>query len=255
MDNILEGRIEKLIEPVWFIQPHFVEDKGISFNKIESQFGGSPYLQLNESLPVCASCDTPLDFIFQLDLSQWQGVKNFKFSFINLFYCWECMPLTPEFNGEKDPMKSLEIRTYRKATLEKYKPIEIPMESVTLTGDINFSEGELLPDYKDLEKIDEVLYSTINELSQKANLNEVEYWENLVEAACGTLDSYSFIGGYPQWINKPNIPECEVCAIPMKFVCQIDSHEEIDLIWGDKGCMYLFSCEKHNKNQKAIIQY
>ncbi|MDB6121747.1 MAG: hypothetical protein JWQ71_740 [Pedosphaera sp.] len=67
----------------------------------------------------------------------------------------------------------------------------------------------------------------------------------------------SKLGGEPDWVQSPEIPECSDCKQPMTFIAQIDSmeHDEkhnphaIDCLsrqqqymFGDVGMIYVFMC-------------
>jgi hypothetical protein len=52
--------------------------------------------------------------------------------------------------------------------------------------------------------------------------------------------SGSKIGGTPNWIQGPDVPECVRCRKPMSFVAQIASLPELSFV--DDGTLYTFAC-------------
>jgi uncharacterized protein len=52
----------------------------------------------------------------------------------------------------------------------------------------------------------------------------------------------SKVGGWPKWIQEPDVPECIGCREPMAFLAQIASTPTLSFV--DDGTLYAFVCEK-----------
>jgi len=70
------------------------------------------------------------------------------------------------------------------------------------------------------------------------------------------------IGGRPDWIQTDNTPRCKECKSDMLFIGQLASigckgnvKDNIDnLIFGDCGCFYVFSCFDCGNETQVIFQ-
>ena len=51
----------------------------------------------------------------------------------------------------------------------------------------------------------------------------------------------SKVGGFPTWVQDPEIPVCNTCKKPMRFVAQLD-HGDTGMNFGDVGIGYVFAC-------------
>jgi hypothetical protein len=55
-------------------------------------------------------------------------------------------------------------------------------------------------------------------------------------------DFSSKLGGYPTWVQDPEVPTCSECDAAMEFALQFDE-QLADTNFGDGGVAYVFVCE------------
>ena len=53
------------------------------------------------------------------------------------------------------------------------------------------------------------------------------------------------LGGWPDWVQGVEYPECSVCGERLRLVFQFESHENLPYAWGDNGVAHLSQCTKH----------
>lgn len=62
----------------------------------------------------------------------------------------------------------------------------------------------------------------------------------------------SHVGGAPVWVQDEQIPDCDCCKKPMRFVAQLES-ADVGANFGDAGAGYVFLCEEE-KSAKFFWQ-
>lgn len=104
----------------------------------------------------------------------------------------------------------------------------------------------------------------------KIILQEVPEGEESTGSDDDNVGFRSKLGGEPNWIQEPDVPVCPDCEIPMTFVGQIDSIEQmkythndsliielptpgIKYDFGDAGMLYVFYCF-HCSHTESVFQ-
>ncbi len=61
--------------------------------------------------------------------------------------------------------------------------------------------------------------------------------------------------GEPSWIQGEEVPDCDICKKPMRFVAQLEQGPdwETEMNFGGGGCAYLFDCQC-SKSAKFLFQ-
>jgi uncharacterized protein YwqG len=213
-----------------------------------TKFGGMPYAERGDAWPMCG-CGRGLTFVFQWNAADAPhpraGAGLYAF-----FYCHECGSWGDLPADVKDAWA---IRQYaapdesRSVALEDRSPTEHRHTECSCT----LSKAPSLPDWDGLGELSD----EAAELS--AELKEDEPWEPYSEIAeeilGGEPDYRTQVGGYPRFVQGADFPECE-CGQRMSLLAQIDSEDEAVVMWGDSGCVYLFTCDKHPKQIQMRLQ-
>ena len=55
------------------------------------------------------------------------------------------------------------------------------------------------------------------------------------------------LAGYPNWIQGVEYPNCPECQRRMQFVFQIDSQDNLPVMFGDVGCGHITQCPEHKQ--------
>jgi uncharacterized protein YwqG len=53
------------------------------------------------------------------------------------------------------------------------------------------------------------------------------------------------LAGYPLWIQGIEYPHCPVCGETMRLVFQLDSEDNLPVMFGDVGCGHITQCATH----------
>lgn len=56
------------------------------------------------------------------------------------------------------------------------------------------------------------------------------------------------LGGYPQWAQDPQYPNCPICDLSMdRLIFEFASDDNIPYLWGDVDTGYFLQCPEHKK--------
>jgi uncharacterized protein YwqG len=53
------------------------------------------------------------------------------------------------------------------------------------------------------------------------------------------------LGGWPHWIQSVEYPACPTCGDRMELVFQLDSEDNLPVVFGDVGCGHITRCPRH----------
>ncbi len=197
-------------------------------SQLISHFGGMPYFEKEEEWPTGEN-GQPLDFIFQIYNENSFFSKEIKL--IQFYYDWEEMPWDNEDKGWLVKVYKV-INSDNKVIIER--PSELDRAKFCL---VKFAPEKSLPDWESLYGIDKAL----SNLSQQIDTDEPwGAYSKIKEKMLGREeDYYSWIGGYPHWLQGESVP-LSSNGKRMSFLMQIDSEENADIFWSDQGLVYLF---------------
>lgn len=224
-----------------------------------SKFGGIPYFEQGESWPVCAKCQKQEIFICQLDLRACPAVRLPEcYGLLSFFYCFNCFPWDA-------PQPGWTVRNHQYASPEKAIVLAAPVLSEPgffkkLMGRrtesircclINF---ELFDCYPQLDELDE-----LGDALERKMLAGDDFGDNyykLIDQLTGKSDNFgTIIGGYSQWIQSfPPDLKCKICGNWMRQLVQIGSHRDVNVMFGDAGCIYVSICDKHPLDVSMMLQ-
>lgn len=228
--------IEKLKQPSMIYN---FRSKRVNVPNLNSHFGGYPYFEKGEKVPVCKKCCNIMNFIFQLNIPNEddQGSKVYCF-----YYCNNC--------NIEEGNKGFEMRIYENPSLQKVVKKDV-LKSKIIYSDMEFDIFWSMPEWGSLPFIDNQVQELFYD-NHKENA-EIEY-EKEVEKFVGsnTFDEFSFFGGYPKFLDFAFYPECPHCKEDMELFLQVDTAEDLGIHWSDYGCLYIFRC-KNNSNQFFIL--
>ncbi|QST02942.1 hypothetical protein IMZ31_20560 (plasmid) [Pontibacillus sp. ALD_SL1] len=206
----------------------------------KSYIGGRPFIPEYTRPPICHTCKEPLHFVVQYHIPNDSGNHDI----CSFFYCLNCYPT----KGNKG------FRFLRFRNVDNINPQEgLPLnEPLCVHGHMHFDLVWSLPHWRVLCHA----YPSVAEKAYEEFGSECQFRYNLMREEIAELwefDAFSFFGGYPQFSKRPIIPLCDCCQKHMKLVMQLDSHEDLGLIWKNMECLYLFECRNGNDNHKIII--
>lgn len=232
----LSKLLQKIKKPILLFE---FQSKKQKKPELMSYIGGTPYFEENKKTPICRLCKKPMMFVFQLYIPE--NNHNVLYSF---FYCFECS----QVNGNKG--------------FEIVKSINPSLKKLTtnpnLKSDIPYAEFKFEPYWSipDWESLHETYPDLALSISKEFKEDSWGMYEQEREGILGDLafDSFSFYKGYPHFLNKPEFPKCDCCNQQMELWLQIDSYDDLGLVWDDFGCLHIFKCKNNNEHFKILIQ-
>ncbi|EKD81224.1 MAG: hypothetical protein ACD_39C01901G0003 [uncultured bacterium] len=202
----------------------------------DTRFAGPAYAEEDEISPICSVCGEKLSFVFQFHPNPDRKALSAA-PLLVFYYCFKCTPIGAE--GE-EPGQWL-IKSYQTAAPEKFVD-GIGVDKSFTAFSCRTEKVQVLPDYETIEE----KYPEIAELCEGIDADDPlsAYEDAGLEIGC-TMEPFTSIGGYPIWIQGESQRTCPICKKTMEFIGQIDSQQEVQLMWGDAGCVYLFQCHEH----------
>lgn len=206
---------------------------------LKSYIGGTPFLPEATSLPLCHDCQQPLHFVMQLI------TYDKKPQLHSFFYCLTCCPT----KGNKG-FRVLSFPITENATPKGHFQQD---RSFPTHQHLRFDLTWSLPDWNALVVKDKRLSESF---FVKYDAECQTIYESMRDDILETIDFdvLSFFGGYPNFAGYPHYPTCECCQKQMDLWLQMDSREDVDLVWRNYGCLYLFRCQNQLPYYEVLIQ-
>lgn len=186
------------------------------------QMAGAPWLPAGTAHPDCACCGAPLALFLQLRTDPLR--KAFPGlppgHLVQLFYC---------IDGDGPCEVDAETwNAFNASTVGRLVPAldaghpgaaRLPGQAI-----VGWRPAHELPHPEDLEiEVDGDTWMALSE-------------------HCHDGDK---LGGWPAWVQGPELPRCRVCGDTLRFLFQVDSNCGVDHMFGDVGTAHLSYCEKH----------
>jgi uncharacterized protein YwqG len=220
-----------------------------------SGFGGLPWLAEHESWPLCGACHRKMHFFLQLDLATLPpelGSKHGR-GLLQFFYCmhdcdrhaWEpfdsghLLRIVAPAAGAPTVLAPSDVEVYPAKAItgwERVKDLPHPQEheDLGLRCDYNF-------DAKTVQIECEELGLRVGPLPMsQTNADGLEVAEAL--GNCVTGDK---LGGWPYWVQGAEYPLCPKCGKRTEILFQIDSEDNLPIMFGDAGCGHIMQCPNH----------
>ena len=174
----------------------------------------------------CPQCEGAMDLFLHLhsahlpadlppDFPRHQGI-------LEVWYCTECADWEPFSKSHV-----LRLLPDDENNGNNAKP--------SLIGHQIITGWEVVEDYPNLEEAADLGC----ELSEAA---EEEFYE---------LENPSYphdgdkLGGWPDWVQGVEYPQCPECGETMELFFQLDSEDHLDYMFGDSGCAHVTRCKNH----------
>ncbi|PGK51439.1 hypothetical protein CN918_26980 [Priestia megaterium] len=206
---------------------------------IISHIGGKPYIEKHEHPPLCHCCKKKMPFVFQLNVPS----SDKECTLYVFYYCFQCNKI--------EGNKGFSVLQYKNPSLERANPLAD-------TSKVTYSHFEFefywsLPNWEALT----ILHPDVADYFFEQDKEEFDIiYEESKEDFLDSLnfDTFSFYGGYPNFLNKPVFPSCDCCNKTMKPWIQVDSYDELSFHWKNLGVLHVFQCINGNDNFKILIE-
>lgn len=238
----LEHWIAKYRRDVWIPQTQ----AGLAAGK-NSWFGGSTKVSDSDDWPVCADCGEDMALMLQLDAADIPEECSHinKGELLQFFYCSQedgCETWEP-FSG------CHEVRV-----VGEHRSSLTPSEDVVpfpVTAIHSWSKVEDFPNWEEMESLG--LEITVSEENLTKTIVSQEFGVKIsglptdwhLDDIVGRPYDRDKLGGWPSWIQGVEYPLCPSCHSTMEFIFQIDSDDNIPILFGDVGRGHITRCPKH----------
>lgn len=207
--------------------------KPVKSTQLKSHFGGDPYFEKGEKWPTNVD-EEALDFIFQ--------IINEEDLNLNLPKEIKALQLYCDPNGTLADEVDFLVKIYTSIQTEKLQKIK--NNSSNNFSFIHFKDTLSFPDYRLLKVKHKALIKQIKSLFYEYDRE----YDALCELISGEDNVSSRLGGYPDWIQNDETPS------KSELLFQLESEDELELLWGDMGAIYAFYNKENNKIASCIMQ-
>jgi uncharacterized protein YwqG len=190
----------------------------------QSRFGGAPLLAPGSDWPACGRCARKLPFLLQVAAAELPEAARDRFpkGLLQLFFCTRCFRWEPFTNATL--VRVLPSADELEAAPETAGAQPFPLRAIV--GWERAGDYEIPGD----------------DGAAECELDDLQI-DSMYEAGYPLQGDKLF--GTPYWVQDPDPPPCSRCSRPMAHLIQIDSNENLDLMWGDAGVAHVFWCSDH----------
>ena len=188
-----------------------------------SKFGGYPYLRNENDWPLCPNCNSHLQLILQLNLTELPTQPDHRRPhLIQLFYCTnsedECEITCEGWEAFSS------VSCCRRINIQG-PSIEIEANLLELFPERRIVAWTEREDYPSIEEYEEL---GLDPQTAYAGLPD-EYYPIAVDKLCG----------WPSWEQSPEYPNDRQTGARMDLLFQLSSNRNIPWMWGDAGIGHL----------------
>lgn len=272
--DLLATKLDSFKRKAWF--PITVTGDG---ERNASKFAGHPWLNADESYPLCSMCHKPLRFFLQLNLDQLPSALGNKFGngILQLFYCTNEDRMC-ESNYGWEPFSDCKLVRIIQPT-ETTADVEVPKQTTESSAAIvkgeflpqlivDWKELDAYPDWADVEEFQQVQLSQaeLNGVFESEEfaavladypMSQEVFRQKLAYGNSWAINSFMLLfrmhppeadrlAGYPRWVQEVEYPNCPVCDRLMdQLVFEFASDDHVPFLWGDVGTGYFLQCPDH----------
>lgn len=222
-----------------------------------SRFNGRPFLADGEDWPACTICTKPMPLFLQLNLDDLPGEYAGRFGdgLLQLFYCvGECEVQGPEAWAPFDhKTKAVRIVPAGAAgAIAAPRDVGLEANAQAITGWTPRSEccnNEEAAEYG--VAVDYERERLGHKTRFRCDALKIDTgWIGHTDEDRLNLEIFNpsggdKLGGWPQWIQGLEYPNCTECGARMQLVFQIDSEDHVPFMFGDVGTGHITQCPTH----------
>lgn len=199
-----------------------------------AKFAGDPARPSHLPWPACSSCETPMDFVAQFPAMG---------QFWRLFVCETCCPWSDAERRqglarlEVAPMSDAQLPAQPSPAPSAWEPHAWVMTDVLSP-----------PLLSDLEAGLPVPQAYVDWLEEQESKEDPE--EDQTAAVFASWGAWagvqSQLGGYAHYIQSPpQLDPCPECGQDLELLARLDTEDDVGIMWGDLGAVYLHACPRH----------
>jgi uncharacterized protein YjbI with pentapeptide repeats len=284
--ELIKAKIEHLRRPAW--KPVVKNGDG---DLKASKFAGQPWLDVNDTWPICPHCREPMQFFLQLNLQQLpeELANRFGNGLLQFFYCANDSDTCCE---EHVPERGAAFASHQfiRIVQSDENPIAIDTPEIQSDSSSKIEDEQFLPKLiVDWQQIDDYpnwadaelqgVSITDEELERIATDELQAYPESISDCSYlpdedrifnersqrdGVVTAFMMdaallpfwgdkLAGWPHWVQYIEYPNCPVCERLMdQLIFEFASNDHIPYLWGDVGTGYILQCPEH-KDQVAFL--
>lgn len=199
-----------------------------SESRMESKFGGLPYIADDEIWPICPSCCDRLTFICQANLYKAGYYLPGRVCAFTFFYCQNCMPWGD--CDEREGLWHVRLYTPERFSTERMGTLSAAWDNKEITEcRIEFHPSICYPDGWSLHLYSPAACNIIGEME-----DDWDAYARVIQELGGIGEDDSYLGGYPAWDQQHE------SYAPLDFFATIASEDKASLLFGDCGHVNFF---------------
>ncbi len=210
--------------------------------KLDTYFGGKPFITNTQEIHDCPICKKNMQFIFQLIMP----IKNSSTKKLYAFYyCFECVQ--DNYEG------AYAVNIYSNPTEDKM------VKELDYISRVPYCDVEFLPAY-DIPEWHYCKDSSpefINKLETMYGTKAYETYEQMEKRVQEyAVDTGNKIKGYPSYMEYSDIPRCPHTQQPMEPLVQMESIPELNLSWlGKDSYLILFKSPLYDEFELRTVNF
>jgi hypothetical protein len=239
-------------------RPIIASDRYV-WQTVRAQFGGTPSLKPDEAWPECSGCHLPMKLMLQFDLAHLpRGLHPLSAGLLQYFQCAEvlsCKAASEDYLpfSEGKLVRIVEESVLRTAIVPD-GATPFPLRLVARWAEFwdlpSAAEHELLGLQYTYEFLPGYTNATVawrdggvtpSEPIGRANDAQTP---GLAESIADAAESDK-LGGWPRWVQSVEYPHCPECGAEMRYLLQLDWHDNLPVDLGDLGTGHLTYCPSH----------
>jgi len=199
----------------------------------DSKFSGIPMLYADEIWPICPGCKRPMHFLLQINQESLPEDASYLFDSgcLQIFYCigekWDCEESVHNFEAfSKGALVRILNPDVAPIEAAEKNPVKSSFPELAIVG------WQPQTDYPNSEDA--------GRLGTKIENDQIEHMDQIDVPRSGDK-----LLGWAAWQQGCEYPQCPECKNEMRFIFQLDSKDNIPLMFGDVGTAYVTQCELH----------
>ena len=235
-----QAELQEIVKPAWLLKCHKTE----TISRFQTHISGNtPFAPVEDGWPLCDKCEKPLEFVWQIDFADFNGIGTFASrGLFQFFYCWDCFALPPQ---DEFDYACRWYPDFDAQQMQNVVQLDAPYQATDTAWGVEPLCVDIVPFLSVPGKFSQENPIPENAQNEMVSKEDGRLWAvySFTEGFYLEGEMISRVGGYPPWVQfHDDTPNCPVCGARAEFVGAIGS-DDTDLIWGDSGYWYFFACK------------
>jgi hypothetical protein len=224
----LAGKLREVVRTAWLP----ITEAGEASAR-GSKFAGTAWLGEGEPWPTCPRCSEPMALFLQLDLSSLpeEIAGELGYGLLQMFYCVSRRECAFRGEGCREPFSPYQL-------LRRIDPGSGSPAAAVPTFDLQISPRRITG-WQPVED-----YPDRTELPDMGILASDDAADALFDLGYTPRQNDKLLG-WPSWPQYVHYPKCRTCGRELWPIFQLESHQNLQYMFGDDGCGHITCCPDH----------